>query len=161
MENAIQFVLLSVAMQKLEATDEDDFIKTAKKHKCYYTRGGIVKIDLPNLELAVDAEFAQAQASAAKRKTREHTPGRDLGLIEARLTLYPARIEAKKDKIKSAEAAVKAADSPYLKRKLAKELKTLCDQLAKMDEGYQRDLKRRDEILNGSVDDGGVSETNA
>lgn len=158
MENPIQFVLLSVAMQKLEATDEKEFIKSAKKHKCYHMKGGIVKINLPELERVIDAEFAQDQARAAKRKTREHTPGRDLGLIEARLTLYPARIEAKKDKIKSAEAAVKAADSPYLKRKLEKELNTLHEQLAKMEESYQRDLKRRDEILNS---DNGESESQA
>ena len=153
MDTPIQFVPLSVALQKLEATDEADFIKTAKKHKCYYMRSGIVKIDLPKLQLAVDAEFAQALAGAAKRKTREQTPGRDLGLIEARLTLYPARIEAKKDKIKSAEAAVKAADSPYLRRKLDKELTTFRDQLAKLEEGNQHDLKHRDAILNSGTEE--------
>jgi len=158
MDTTIQFVPLSVAMQTLEATDEAEFVKTAKKHKCYYARGGIVKIDLPKLQLAVDAEFARALASAAKRKTRERTQGQNLGLIEARLTLYPARSEAKKDRIKSTEAAAKAADYPRVRRNLEKKAKELHEQLAKMEESYQRDLKRRDEILNS---DNGESESKA
>jgi hypothetical protein len=113
MENPITFVSVSVGMQELEATNEVEFIKTAKKHKCFRMKGGIVRINLPELKRAIDAEFAQAEASAAKRKTRQQTPGRDLGLIEARLTLYPGRVEDKKDRIKSAEAAANAADSPY------------------------------------------------
>lgn len=148
MDDNSRFMPLLSAMQHFQATIESEFVKSAKKHKCYYMKGGIVKIDVQKLEIAINAEFARAQANSANRKTREPSPGRDLGLIEARLTRYPARIEVKKDKIKSNHAAVRAADSPYLKRKLMKDLKKLENELAKMEESYQRDLKRRDEILN-------------
>lgn len=152
------FLPLAAAMQQLQATDEKEFVKSAKKHGCYFMKGGIVRIDVTKLNLALDAEFAQAQVNAANRKTRDNSPGRDLGLIEARLTLYPGRIKAKNEKIKSVEATLTEAGSAYVKRKLRQELKTLEGQLAKMEASYQRDLKRRDEILNS---DDGDSESSA
>ncbi|MCX6600781.1 MAG: hypothetical protein NT025_04375 [bacterium] len=148
MDNPMAFVPLQTAMETLGASDETAFVKTAKRHACFLKRGGIVRINLPELQRCINEEFSKAQEQATKRKTVKRDRGADLGLMEARLTLYPGRIDAKKSKIKSAEAAVKAADSPYLRRKLEKELKTLRDQLTKLEEGQQRDLRSRDEILN-------------
>jgi hypothetical protein len=45
-----------------------------------------------------------------------------------------------------------------MRRKLEKELNKLREQLAKLEEGNKRDLKRRDEILNS---DNGESESEA
>lgn len=143
----ITFVPLQTAMDAMGANDENAFIKVARKHSCYLERGGIVRINLPELQRCIDEEFSKMQGQAAKRKTVKRDRGSDLGLVEARLTTFPARIEAKKEKIKAADAAMKAADSPYLKRKLERELQTLRAQLAKMEEGYQRDQDRREEIL--------------
>jgi hypothetical protein len=134
-------------MDSLGATDENAFIRIAKKHGCYLERGGIARINLPELQRCIEEEFSKMQEQAAKRKTIKRDRGSDLGLVEARLTTFPARIDAKKEKIKATEAAMKAADSPYLKRKYEREMETLRAQLAKMEEGYQRDSDRREEIL--------------
>jgi hypothetical protein len=147
MDNTMTFVSLQAAMDALGATDENAFIRTARKHSCYLERGGIIRINLPELQRCIEEDFSKMQEQAAKRKTVKRDRGSDLGLVEARLTTYPARIEAKKEKIEATDAAMKAADSPYLKRKFERELQTLRAQLAKMEESYQRDLKRRDEIL--------------
>lgn len=148
MSDSITFVSLQFAMQQMEATDQPDFIRLAKRHSCYLKKGGVIRINLPELQLRINEDFTKAQEQALKRKLVKRDRGNDLGLIEARLTLGPARIDAKKAKIKAVEAAVKVADSPYLRRKLEKELKAFRDQLTNLEEGYQRDLKRRDEILN-------------
>lgn len=153
MDNPMAFVPLQTAMEALGATDETAFVKMARRHACLLKCGGIVRINLPELQRCVNEDFSKAQEQAAKRKTVKRDRGADLGLIEARLTLYPGRIEAKRSKIRSAEAAVKAADSPYLRRKLDKELTTFRDQLAKLEEGNQRDLRDRDEILNSGAEE--------
>jgi hypothetical protein len=154
METTMIFVPLGAAMEQLEANDEVSFIKLAKRHNCHFERGGIVRINLPELQRCVEAEFAQMQDAAAKRKTvKKRDRGADLGLIEARLTMYPVRIAAKQDKIKSAEAGLKAADSPYMRHKLNKELKKLREELIRMTDNHQRDQQRREEILHSETED--------
>ena len=84
-ESTNQYVSLAAAMLAMEVTDEQDFIRTAKRHGCYRKIGGIVRINLPELQRLVEAEFTRADEQAKKRKAITRNAGSDFGLVEARL----------------------------------------------------------------------------
>lgn len=151
-----QYVSLRTAMEQTEATDQKEFIRVAKLHKCYFEKAGIVRIDVVTLQRLIDQDFAEAQEQAANRKPATRSAGSDLGLVKARIKLFADRIEKKDAKIAAMEADVKAAKTPYERKQAEKKLQKLLTERAVLEEGHKRDLARLEELMNDGKS--GISE---
>ncbi|MDD5088571.1 MAG: hypothetical protein PHI18_07220 [bacterium] len=133
----------------LGVTNVEAFKRDAKRFGCLFEKSGIVKIDVEKFQLALDAEFAKAAEAASRPVERKRGPSSDLGLVNARLAQHDTRRHAKLEKITAIKAAITSATTVYERGKLQRDLTKAEAELQRLDDGHQRDLKRRDEILNG------------
>lgn len=145
----VQFVSLQAAMEQMGVSDQPQFIRTAKRHACYLKKSGIVRINLTELQRRVDEEFAMAQAQLAKGKAIKRNVGSDFGLVSARISQFEKRNKAKLEKISVLKEALAKATNNHERGKLQRDLTKAEGELKKLKDGYERDIKRRDEILNG------------
>jgi hypothetical protein len=150
-EVLMNLTTLDAAMTHVGATDPKAFEAKVKELGCRYEFAGIVKVDIDRLEAALNGEFEKIAEAASVPKTKAHREGSDLGLIIARLALYPKRFEGKQAKIKTVEDKLAAATTPYEQHKLTRELKKLNDELQRLHDGKARDIALRDAILNGET----------
>jgi hypothetical protein len=140
------------AIEHLGVTDIETFNRDVKRHRCMVKRGGVVKIDVQKFETILEAEFAEATATMSTVKAKKRSVGSDLGIISARLSQDDKRRKAKLLKIAAAKEAMKAAKSAYERDKFQREVQKLENELKLQDERHTADEKRREEILNGSLD---------
>ena len=150
MSDPNQFVTLQVAMTELGVTDQTDFVRTAQRHGCLLKRGGITRINLPELKRLIDQDFVTAQEQIANRREAPNTAGKQIGLVRARLAQYPKRLTQKAAKLAAVEKSVKDAKDRYSRTKAEVEVAKLKSELDNLKAGQQRDEKLLDELLNGT-----------
>ena len=144
----LQFVTLSFAMAHFEALDQAEFVATVKRHRCYIKKGGIVRVNLSELQTRLDEDFAKAQEKALNRKVGQGGIGTKIGLINARLSQVKKRLAAKQLKIELAQKAVAEASERYEKHKTAGNVAKLIAERQMILDGQERDLKLLDELMN-------------
>lgn len=98
----------------------------------------------------IDEDFTKAQEQTMKRREVKDSPGKQIGLVRARLAQYPKRITQKQVKIKAAEKAQGMAKDRYSRMKAEADLAKLKSELDNLTAGQQRDEKLLDELLNGT-----------
>lgn len=145
----VKFVPLQEAMAQLGATDQSQFISTAKRHKCYLKKGGIVRINITVLEERLNADFVAALEKMERRSESMDSDGRKIGLIRARLKRAPGLIKAKSKAIAIARDEVENAPNAYEKHRAQKKLVKLENGLKRLKENQARDEAELERILNG------------
>lgn len=143
-----QFVTLSFAMAHFEALDQAKFLATVKRHRCYVKKGGIVRVNITELQTRLDEDFAKAQEKALNRKVGKGGIGTKVGLISARLSQVKKRLAAKQAKIELAQKAVADADDRLSKHRAAGTVSKLLAERQMILDGQARDLKLLDELMN-------------
>jgi hypothetical protein len=146
----MKLILFNEAIELLGVTDSNTFKRDAKRFGCLFQRSGIIKIDVEKFQSAMDAEFAKAAEAVSKRAERKRGPGSDLGLVNARIAQYEGRRKAKLEKIAGLKEAINSAKTAHERGNLQRDLTKAEAELQRLDDGYQRDLKRREEILNAN-----------
>jgi hypothetical protein len=155
MSDPTQFVTLAVAMTELGVVDQGEFVRTAQRHGCLLKRGGITRVNLPELKRLIDEDFVKAQVQITNRRESPNTAGKQIGLLRARLVQYPSRIAKKQAKITVAEKAITAAKDRYTRNNAEVKLADARGELDNLKAGQQRDERLLKELL-----DGGEPESN-
>ena len=143
--NNLQILPLKEAAEKFQTEDINEFRRGMKRAGCVVTIAGVDMIDMVKLQ-----QRAAQKSQGTGSKTRSKRTPNPMGLLKARVGMYPRWIDNKNAAIDSFKMKVAEAPNPYEKNQAHKKLTKLQTDLKKMEENYKRDQDKLDKISNAS-----------
>lgn len=145
-----QIIPLKEAAEGFGIQNISEFRNSMKKLGCLVKVAGLEFVNMTELDQKV-SEGAQRAAEAVAQRSVESSEAQEIGLIRARQVKYPVWISNKERTIAEKEQAVETASNNFEKSQALKKVRSLKEDLQRMQDNQQRDEDRLEAILNMEI----------
>ena len=150
--NSTQFQILPLreAADRFQAENIESFRQGMKKAGCIVTIGGVELVDMGKLQ-AKAARKSQGNGKSNGGGSTKRSADQQVGLLKARVKMYPQWIKGKEEAVASMRIERDAASTPYDRGQAEKKLHKLQAALERMQENQDNDATRLAAILNAGI----------